>query len=76
MIEECITVAIEKFVWHPEFVERARFGFAHKIFEPRLPVLCSFFPSERLATWVGDSTRVPVSRTHVAEPEHQLQSAG
>ena len=31
VIEERITAAIEKFVWHPEYVERARLTFAHKM---------------------------------------------
>src|SRR5262245_39684133 len=31
VIEERITAAIEKFVWHAEFIERARLNFATKV---------------------------------------------
>jgi len=31
VIEELITAAIEKFVWHGEYIERARLTFAHKM---------------------------------------------
>jgi hypothetical protein len=31
VIEERVTAAIEKFVWHPEYIERSRLNFATKI---------------------------------------------
>jgi hypothetical protein len=31
VIEERITAAIETFVWHPEYIDRARLTFAHKM---------------------------------------------